>query len=98
MAELKASRDETTKARQELGTEDIMPGQEEGMTADGVESRAMEKRKREVEDRRQMVEAKRRKLQARRENRETRRSSQSHSSSKAKTYIGEFLVGSWISS
>ena len=72
MAELKASREETTKTRQELGAEDIMPGQEEGMTADGVESRAMEKRKREVEDRRQMVESKRRKL---REAREARRSS-----------------------
>jgi len=78
MAELKASRDETTKTRQELGAQDIMPGQEEGMTADGVESRAMEKRKREVEDRRQMVEAKRRKLQALRE---ARQSSQSHSPS-----------------
>jgi len=96
MAELKASRDETTKKRQELGAEDIMPGQEEGMTADGAEIRAMEKRKREVKDQRRMVETKRRKLQALREAREARRSSQSHSSSNAKTYIGEFLVGSWV--
>ena len=82
MAELKASRDETTKTRQELGAEDIMPGQEEGMTADGVESRAMEKRKREVEDRRQMVEAKRRKLQALRE---ARQPSQTHTPSNTQT-------------
>ena len=38
MAELKASRDETTKMRQGLGAEDIMPRQEEWMTAgDGEE-------------------------------------------------------------
>lgn len=86
MAELKASREETTKTREELGAEDIMPGQEEGMTADGVESRAMEKRKREIEDRRQMVEAKRRKLQALREAREARQSSRSNSPSNTETY------------
>jgi len=97
MAELKASREETTKARQELGAEDIMPGQEEGMTADGVESRAMEKRKREVEDRRQMVEAKRRKLQALRGAREAR---QSHSPSNTESYVevGSLLSSSRVSS
>ena len=57
MAELKASRDETTKTRQGLGAEDIMPRQEEWMTTDSAESQAMEKRKREIEDRRQVVEA-----------------------------------------
>jgi len=97
MAELKASREETTKTRQELGAEDIMPGQEEGMTANGVESRAMEKRKREVEDRRQMVEAKRRKLQALRGAREAR---QSHSPSNTESYVevGSLLSSSRVSS
>jgi hypothetical protein len=60
MEELKAAREETEKTRQELGAEDIKPG-EEGMTADGVKSRAMEKRKRELEERRKLIEAKRKK-------------------------------------
>ena len=69
MEELKASRDETARTRQELGAEDIKPGEVEGMR-DGeaagsigtTKSRAMEKRKRELEERRNMIEAKRKKL------------------------------------
>jgi len=68
MEELKASREETAKTRQELGAEDIKPGEVEGMrdgeapgTAGAVKSRAMEKRKRELEERRKMIEAKRKK-------------------------------------
>ena len=60
MEELKAVREETEKTRQELGAEDIKPG-EEGMTAEGFKSRAMEKRKRELEERRKLIEAKRKK-------------------------------------
>lgn len=60
MEELKTVREETEKTRQELGAEDIKPG-EEGMTAEGVQSRAMEKRKRELEERRKLIEAKRKK-------------------------------------
>lgn len=60
MEELKAARDGTATTRQELGAEDIKPG-EEGMAADGVKSRAMEKRKRELEERRKLIEAKRKK-------------------------------------
>ena len=60
MEELKVTREETERTRQELGAEDIKPG-EEGMTADGVKSRAMEKRKRELEERRKLLEAKRKK-------------------------------------
>ncbi|KAF9476686.1 hypothetical protein BDN70DRAFT_934823 [Pholiota conissans] len=67
MEELKASREETERARREMGAEDIRPGEVEGMTDGGDagktgRSRAMEKRKRELEERRKMVEAKRRKL------------------------------------
>ncbi|KAF8807029.1 hypothetical protein BYT27DRAFT_7100554 [Phlegmacium glaucopus] len=68
MEELKASREETTKMRQELGAVDIKPGEVEGMrdgeapgTTGTVKSRAMEKRKRELEERRKMIEAKRKK-------------------------------------
>jgi hypothetical protein len=60
MEELKAAREETEKTRHELGAEDIKPGGE-GMTTDGVKSRAMEKRKRELEERRKLIEAKRKK-------------------------------------
>jgi len=60
MEELKTARDETEKTRQELGAEDIKPG-EEGMAATGVKSRAMEKRKRELEERRKLIEAKHKK-------------------------------------
>lgn len=64
MEELKQSREETAKARQELGAEDVRPGEVEGMTDESGwtrKSKAMEKRKRELEERRQMLEAKRRK-------------------------------------
>ena len=68
MEELKASREETAKTRQELGAEDIKPGEVEGMrdgealgTVGTVKSRAMEKRKRELEERRKMIDAKRKK-------------------------------------
>ena len=69
MEELKALREETAKTRQELGAQDIKPGDVEGMrdgeapgTAGATKSRAMEKRKRELEERRNMIEAKRKKL------------------------------------
>jgi hypothetical protein len=69
MQELNALREETAKTRQELGAEDIKPGDIEGMrdgeapgTAGAKKSRAMEKRKRELEERRNMIEAKRKKL------------------------------------
>ncbi|KAF8962760.1 hypothetical protein BDZ97DRAFT_1662498 [Flammula alnicola] len=67
MEELKASREETERKRQELGAEDVRPGEVEGMrdgeAATGTgKSRAMEKRKREIEERRKLLEAKRRKL------------------------------------
>ena len=69
MQELNALREETAKTRQELGAEDIKPGDVEGMrdgealgTAGATKSRAMEKRKRELEERRNMIEAKRKKL------------------------------------
>ena len=68
MQELDALREETAKTRQELGAEDIKPGDIEGMrdgeapgTAGVTKSRAMEKRKRELEERRNMIEAKRKK-------------------------------------
>jgi len=62
MEGLKAAREETDKTRQELGAEDIIPGQDEGMIAgSNVKSRAMEKRKREIEERRKLLEAKRKK-------------------------------------
>ncbi|KAJ2936662.1 hypothetical protein H1R20_g431, partial [Candolleomyces eurysporus] len=69
MEELKASRMETEKARQEAGAIDVRPGEVEGMRdgEDGSKaagaSRAMEKRKRELEERRKLIEAKRRKVQ-----------------------------------
>lgn len=70
MEELKASREETERVRKEMGAEDIKPGVFEGMRdgeagtagATGVQSRAMEKRKRDIAERRQLLEAKRRKL------------------------------------
>ena len=69
MQELSALREETAKTRQELGAEDIKPGDIEGMrdgeaagTTGATKSRAMEKRKRELEERRNMIEAKRKKL------------------------------------
>ena len=69
MQELNALREETAKTRQELGAEDIKPGDIEGMrdggapgTTGATKSRAMEKRKRELEERRNMIEAKRKKL------------------------------------
>lgn len=68
MEELKAARDETSRARQDAGAVDLRPGEAEGMgngEAEGstsARSRAQEKRKREVEERRKLVEAKRRKL------------------------------------
>jgi hypothetical protein len=69
MQELNALREDTAKTRQELGAEDIKPGDVEGMrdgeapgTAGATKSRAMEKRKRELEERRNMIEAKRKKL------------------------------------
>ena len=69
MQELNALREETAKTRQELGAEDIKPGDVEGMrdgeapgTTGSTKSRAMEKRKRELEERRNMIEAKRKKL------------------------------------
>ena len=69
MQELNALREETAKTRQELGAEDIKPGDIEGMrdgeapgTTGVTKSRAMEKRKRELEERRNMIEAKRKKL------------------------------------
>lgn len=66
LEELKASREETERTRQQLGAEDVRPGEVEGMRdGDGAgsgKSRAMEKRKRELEERRKLVEAKRRKL------------------------------------
>ena len=70
MEELKASREETERIRKEMGAEDVKPGEFEGMRdgemgtagATGVQSRAMEKRKRDIEERRQLLEAKRRKL------------------------------------
>lgn len=68
MAELKASRDETERTRQEMGAVDVKPGEVEGMQDDEaggsgtVKSRAMEKRKREIEERRKLLNAKRRKV------------------------------------
>lgn len=65
MEELKQSREETAKTRQELGAEDVRPGEVEGMKDESGrtgKSKAMEKRKRELEERRQMLEAKRRKI------------------------------------
>ena len=69
MQELNALREETAKTRQELGAEDIRPGDIEGMrdgealgTTGATKSRAMEKRKRELEERRNMIEAKRKKI------------------------------------
>jgi len=70
MEELKASREETERVRQELGAEDVKFGEVEGMrageitggsTAGPSTSRAMEKRKHEIEERRRLLESKRRK-------------------------------------
>jgi 50S ribosomal subunit-associated GTPase HflX len=68
MEELKASREETERARQGTGALDLKPGEVEGMHevdvpgSTGTKSRAMEKRKRELEERRKLIEAKRRKV------------------------------------
>jgi hypothetical protein len=69
MEELKASREETTRIRQDIGAEDVRPGEVEGMReGDGSgtpavgKSRAMEKRKREIDERMQILEVKRRRL------------------------------------
>jgi len=67
MEELKAAREETARTRQEIGAEDVKPGDVEGMREGGsssstAQSKAAEKRKREIEERRKMIEAKRRKL------------------------------------
>lgn len=72
MEELKASREETTKIRQELGAEDVKFGEVEGMrhgeghgsTGGVVVGRGVEKRKRELEERRKLLEAKRKKMKA----------------------------------
>ncbi|PFH53052.1 hypothetical protein AMATHDRAFT_138402 [Amanita thiersii Skay4041] len=62
MEELKTSREETMKTREEAGAVDIKPGEVEGMRSSSNEvSRAMEKRKRELEERRKLLEAKRKK-------------------------------------
>jgi len=64
MAELLASRQETAlKTRQDSAAKDLMPGQEEGMTAEDVEIRVPGKRKRRTDGRQQIVGAKRQKLQ-----------------------------------
>ncbi|KAH9928618.1 uncharacterized protein B0H18DRAFT_874756 [Fomitopsis serialis] len=71
MEELRASREETARTRQEMGAADAKPGEVEGMREHGGDggdaaavgkSRAMEKRKRELEERRKMLDAKRRKV------------------------------------
>ncbi|KAJ3505603.1 hypothetical protein NLJ89_g7328 [Agrocybe chaxingu] len=69
MEEMKASREETERMRRDLGSEDVKPGEVEGMQDDSgnagegvARSRAMEKRKREIEERRKILDAKRRKL------------------------------------
>ncbi|EGN98700.1 hypothetical protein SERLA73DRAFT_122590 [Serpula lacrymans var. lacrymans S7.3] len=68
MEELKSARVETEKTRQEMGATNLRPGEVEGMregesgSKTGVQSRAMEKRKREIEERRKLLDAKRRKL------------------------------------
>ncbi|KAF8206519.1 hypothetical protein K438DRAFT_1578109 [Mycena galopus ATCC 62051] len=64
MEELKSARVETGLTRKEMGAQDILPGQVEGMQDSGSsgKSRAMEKRKRELEERRKMLDAKRRKI------------------------------------
>ncbi|KAF9048717.1 hypothetical protein BJ165DRAFT_1342748 [Panaeolus papilionaceus] len=67
MEEMKAAREETARTRQEIGAEDVKPGDVEGMREGGsssstAQSKAAEKRKREIEERRKMIEAKRRKL------------------------------------
>jgi hypothetical protein len=65
MEELKSTRLETEKTRQEMGAVDIKPGEVEGMRDEGapagVKSRAAEKRKRDIEERRRIVDAKRKK-------------------------------------
>ncbi|KAJ7274466.1 hypothetical protein B0H12DRAFT_399967 [Mycena haematopus] len=64
MEELKSARLETETTRKEMGAQDVLPGEIEGMQDSGSngKSRAMEKRKRELEERRKMLDAKRRKL------------------------------------
>ncbi|KAF9521681.1 hypothetical protein CPB83DRAFT_801267 [Crepidotus variabilis] len=64
MEELKTAREETSKNRDELGAEDIRPGEDEGSltSVSGAKSRAMEKRKREIEERRKLLDEKRKKI------------------------------------
>ncbi|PPR05748.1 hypothetical protein CVT24_006687 [Panaeolus cyanescens] len=67
MNQLNAAREETARTREELGAEDVRPGDIEGMRERGTalsnsQSKAIEKRKRDIEERRKMIEAKRRKL------------------------------------
>jgi hypothetical protein len=63
MEELKSTRKETEKTRQETGAVDLKSGEGSGMQASTLKSRAVEKRRLEIEERRKMVEAKRRKVQ-----------------------------------
>jgi hypothetical protein len=69
MEELKNSREETVRVRQDTGAIDALPGEVEGLRkvddefgAESTKSRAMEKRKREIEERKKMLDAKRRKV------------------------------------
>ncbi|KAF9236729.1 hypothetical protein BU15DRAFT_49660 [Melanogaster broomeanus] len=67
MEELRVSREETKKTREDLGALDVRPGDVEGMREEegrSSGSRALEKRKREIENRRALLEAKRRKVKA----------------------------------
>lgn len=63
MEELRTTREETKKTRDDLGAMDIRPGEVEGMREENGQStsRALEKRKREIEERRALLEAKRKK-------------------------------------
>ncbi|KAI0649259.1 hypothetical protein C8Q79DRAFT_1007796 [Trametes meyenii] len=68
MEELRQAREETGRARAEVGAEDVRPGEVEGMQADmgagagSSKSRAMEKRRRDREERQRLVDAKKRKV------------------------------------
>ncbi|KAF9496780.1 hypothetical protein BDN71DRAFT_1429978 [Pleurotus eryngii] len=69
MEEMKAAREETEKSRREMGAVDLKPGEVEGMREGddaagpaSVQSRAMEKRKRDIEERRKALESKRKKV------------------------------------
>ncbi|KAG9314896.1 hypothetical protein JVU11DRAFT_4000 [Chiua virens] len=63
MEELRTAREETKKTREDLGANDVRPGEVEGMREESGSStsRALEKRKRDIEQRRALLEAKRRK-------------------------------------